>query len=340
MAPSFLERYRGDIDRELRSVIDGNVSPLYAMMRYHMGWTDERGNAKTSGGGKAVRPALCLLSCEAAGGDREKALPAAAALELLHNYSLIHDDVQDDDRERRHVPTVWAIWGKPQAINAGTAMRMLASMALKRLDERGIPLEKRVRAQELLDGTTLRLIEGQCLDIEFETRLDVTTADYLKMIAGKTAALIACSLEMGALLATDDHLRVAGFREVGRNLGMAFQIRDDMLGIWGSEQETGKPMGSDLRRRKKSFPVVYALDRTAGEQKQRLLAIYQKESPDEADVLVAREILERVGAEDSTRQMTQAYCDEARALVATLRLAQKDTRDFEELVQFLVERRS
>ena len=239
--PVVFERYRSEIDSELRAVLAERESPLYDMMRYHLGWIDWQGRPLSGTAGKALRPALCLLACEAVGGTYHRALPAAAAVELLHNFSLIHDDIQDDDRERRHRPTVWSIWGKPQAINAGTAMRVLASLALSRLGENGVSGEKQLRIQRILDESCLRLIEGQYLDISYESRLDIGVTDYLGMIDGKTAALIGCSLELGAFLGTDDEAVIRGLWNFGRNLGLAFQIRDDILGIWGDEKETGKP---------------------------------------------------------------------------------------------------
>ncbi|MDP6416110.1 MAG: polyprenyl synthetase family protein, partial [Gammaproteobacteria bacterium] len=259
--PQVFEKYRTEIDAELRSLLAQHQSPLYDMMRYHLGWIDEKGHPQQGSTGKALRPTLCLLACEAAGGEYRHALPAAAAVELVHNYSLIHDDIQDDDRERRHRPTVWSIWGKPQAINAGTAMRLLSNMALFRLAKWRVSLEKRTRVQYLLDESSLRLIEGQYLDISYESRFDISVSDYLKMIEGKTASLMSCSLEAGALLGSDDEHLVESLRNIGRCLGLAFQIQDDILGIWGNQEETGKPLGSDIRHRKKTFPIVHALEK-------------------------------------------------------------------------------
>ena len=197
-------------------------------MRYHLGWIDKKGNRTDGNTGKALRPTLCLLACQAVGGEYHRALPAAAAIELLHNFSLIHDDIQDNDRKRRHRPTVWAIWGKPQAINAGTAMRILTNVALFRLKELGVNPEKRLLVQQLLDETTLRLIEGQYLDIDYEKYVDINVSDYLRMVQGKTAALIACALESGAALGTDDERLIKNLHDLGWNLGLGFQIRDDI----------------------------------------------------------------------------------------------------------------
>jgi geranylgeranyl diphosphate synthase type I len=331
--PAVFERYRPEIDAELRSVLDGRRLPLYDMMRYHLGWTEEDGRERTAPAGKALRPTLCLLACEAAGGDYRRALPAAAAVELVHNFSLIHDDIQDDDRQRRHRPTVWAVWGKPQAINAGTAMRILTNVALARLGGAGTPPEKVLAVQRLVDETSLELIEGQYLDIAFERRLDITMVDYLRMIGGKTAALIAGALEIGARLASEDGTAITGFRELGWNLGLGFQVRDDILGIWGDRDVLGKPLAGDIRRRKKTLPVVYALENARDGYKERLLSFYGgNNGASVADIL---DILDRAGAPTYAQKMNEGYCREARRILEGLDIAAGPRRDFEELIAFL-----
>jgi geranylgeranyl diphosphate synthase type I len=308
------------------------------MMRYHFGWIDEKGNPRQGLTGKALRPTLCLLACEAVGGEYQRALPAAAAIELVHNYSLIHDDTQDDDRERRHRPTVWSIWGKPQAINAGTAMRILANIALLRLEEHGIPLEKQWRIQRLLDETSLRLIEGQYLDISYESRFDITVGDYLKMIEGKTASLIACAMEIGALLGTDDEDLIGTFRSIGRNLGLAFQVRDDFLGIWGNEAETGKPLASDIRHRKKTLPIVYALEKAQNGLRDELVNIYQDGALDDGAVITVLRILEATGAPAVAQEMTGKFCREASQGMSKLSLVPSRKHDLQALVNFVTKR--
>lgn len=336
--PTAFTRYRSAIDGELRMALAQQRLPLYDMMRYHLGWLDEKGNPCQGSTGKALRPTLCLLACEAVGGEYQRALPAAAAVELVHNYSLIHDDIQDDDRERRHRPTVWSIWGKPQAINAGTAMRVLANMVLFRLGKSGVSWQKQSRIQYLIDEASLRLLEGQYLDISYESRFNIGVSDYLTMIQGKTVALIACSLEVGALLGTDDEPLIAGFGDIGRNLGLAFQIRDDILGIWGNQEETGKPLGSDIRRRKKTLPIVYALEKTVGRQRAELINIYQNEVLDEGAVAVVLRVLEAVDAQAKAQKMTEGYCREAEQAINKLALAPSAKDDLLELVHFLTER--
>lgn len=337
--PLALQRHRAEIDAEMRSVLAGQELPLYDMMRYHLGWVDEHGRPLESSAGKALRPALCLLACEAAGGGYSRALPAAVAVELTHNFSLIHDDIQDGDRERRHRPTVWSIWGQPQAINAGTAMRLLASLALLRLGDHGIPAEKQLHAQRLLDQHCLTMIEGQYLDISYESRLDVSVADYLEMVRRKTAALMGCSLQLGALLSTDDELAIEAFARLGSNLGMAFQIRDDVLGIQGAESETGKPLGSDIRRRKKSLPVVYALEMAEGEAREALLHIYGKEAVGDDDLETVLRILDILDALPYAQRTAGQYCATALQEINGLALLPSLRQDLEEVAHFLVQRR-
>jgi geranylgeranyl diphosphate synthase type I len=336
--PEILEKYRNEVNSELREIVDAHPSPLYDMMRYHLGWIDAHGNPVYGDGGKALRPSLCLFSCEAVGGDYHHALPAAAALELVHNFSLIHDDVQDDDRERRHRLTVWAIWGKAQAINAGTAMRILANRALARLGGNGTSPHKQLAINQRLDEISLRLIEGQYLDINYEDRSDISVNDYLTMIGRKTAALISGSMEIGAMMGTDDNRRAGSFREIGRDLGMAFQIQDDILGIWGNQEETGKPAGNDIRRHKKSFPVVYAMEHTGDGVKHELSAIYNNGSMDDATVAKVLDIFEKTGARPEAAKLVEKFCNRAGSAFDGLALSRSAKNDMDEILQFLTRR--
>jgi len=305
------------------------------MLRYHLGWIDETGKPLDTAAGKALRPTLCLLGCDAAGGDYRQALPAAAALELLHNFSLIHDDIQDGDLRRRHRPTVWSIWGMPQAINAGTAMRILTNSALARLEDKRIPPDTFMKVQRLMDEASLNLIEGQYLDIDFEQRQDVSVADYLEMIGGKTGALIACSLETGALLGTGDRSMIERFRELGWNIGLSFQITDDVLGIWGNRDVTGKPLASDIRRRKKTLPIVHAMENARDGYKETIIGYFKETTVDENGVNKILDILNLTGAEDYARQMSRDYCQKARQVLAGLDIKTGPRQELEDLLGFL-----
>ncbi|MDO8490657.1 MAG: polyprenyl synthetase family protein [Dehalococcoidia bacterium] len=339
--PAVFDRYRSDIYAELKSALaeqPASGEPMYDMLRYHLGWEDEQGKPLPGSAGKALRPTLCLLACEATAGDFRKALPAAAALELVHNFSLIHDDIQDNDRERRHRPTVWVVWGVPQAINAGNAMHLVATLALFRLVDREVRADKVLRAQRLLEQSCLTMIEGQYLDLSFESRLDIGESDYLQMIEQKTGALMACSLELGAMLGSDDDLVVQSFRDFGRNLGMAFQVKDDFLGIWGDQQETGKPMGSDIRRGKKSFPVVFALDKAQGEARKSLTNVYRNKSIDETGAIAVMDVLDSLDTRAKVQNKAEQYRDEALAALDKMALSPWARRNLEEVAHFSVAR--
>jgi geranylgeranyl diphosphate synthase type I len=285
---------------------DPSTRGVYTMVRYHLGLDGSGAPA-----GKRIRPLLGLLAYASIAGDYERALPGAAAVELGHNFSLVHDDIEDGDRERRHRPTVWALHGIPQAINAGDTLFTLSRIALHRLTDLGFPDAKVLRLVRLYDETCLRLCEGQYIDIWMSEHADALSVDlYFDMIGRKTAALIAASIEAGALLATDDESIIGRYRAFGWDLGIAFQLNDDLLGIWGAEQETGKEP-SDLARHKKTLPVIYAFEHAGPEDRARLTALYATRMPDPEDVAEAVSIIERTGAREYTLDQARRYRDEA-----------------------------
>ncbi|MPZ24789.1 MAG: polyprenyl synthetase family protein, partial [Dehalococcoidia bacterium] len=253
-APAVFSRYREPLGAALRQALEGADLPIYGMARYHLGWQDREGNT-TEAEGKALRPVACLLSCEALGGNFERALPAAAAIELVHNFSLVHDDIQDGDEERRGRPTVWKLWGAAQAINAGDLLWALANRVLARATW---PAAAVAAGMEALNDAALRMIEGQYLDLAFEGQTGVGVDDYLAMTGRKTGALFGAALELGALAAGADNRARDSLRESGENLGVSFQIHDDVLGIWGDSALTGKSARNDILRRKKSLPLLHA----------------------------------------------------------------------------------
>ena len=333
-----LERYRTEINDELGAILAQRTSPLYDMMRYHLGWVDAQGRPTGEGGGKALRPTLCLLACQAVGGDYRTALPAAAALELIHNFSLIHDDIEDRSPERRHCPTVWWQWGVPQAINAGDAMHALGRLALLRLEERDVLSTKVLRAARMLDEACLRLCQGQYLDISFQDRLDIGVDAYLEMIGGKTASLIESALCIGALLGTDGEEVIERFRRCGRNLGLAFQMRDDVLGIWGEDEIIGKSSATDIQEKKKSLPIIYALEKATGQARAELVGIYNKASLEAEDIAVVRGILDALGAQMYVQVKAQDYYRQALAELDGLGLSSPAQEELRNLAAFLVER--
>jgi geranylgeranyl diphosphate synthase type I len=300
-----------DTEAEILRVISGHddsTAGVYEMIRYHLGLDGSNGSS-----GKRMRPVLGLLAYASIAGDYRPALPGAAAVELGHNFSLVHDDIEDGDRERRHRPTVWALHGVAQAINTGDMLFSLSRMALHRLSDLGFSDTKVLRLMRLYDETCVALCEGQYIDIATSERDDLMSVElYFDMIGRKTAALIAASIEAGALLATDDDEVIARYRGFGWALGLAFQLNDDLLGIWGAEQSTGKEP-SDIARRKKTLPVIYAFEHAGPEDRERLTALYGNGGPGAGDVAEIIAILERTGAHDFTRAEARRRRDEALA---------------------------
>lgn len=308
------------------------------MLRYHLGWEDVEGRPVRSGGGKALRPTLCLLASEAAGGDWRKALPAAAALELVHNFSLVHDDIQDRDTERRHRPTVWSVWGEAQAINAGDALKALGGLAVLNLASEGVSSALVLDAACILEQATLEIVEGQALDLSFEERLDVTENEYLEMIEKKTGALLDCALRLGGLVGAADPTVAEALGRCGRLLGVAFQIRDDMLGVWGAESRTGKPLAADIRNRKKSLPVVYVLARSEGATAAELSRIYSQPHVSDADVSMVLGALESVGAQAYCLRAAEERRERALEELAGIALMDDPAQELRQLADFLLER--
>ncbi|HEY45740.1 MAG TPA: polyprenyl synthetase family protein [Anaerolineae bacterium] len=249
-----LEAIEKDLKHAIQPIPSDRYPELTKMIHYHMGWLNEAQSR-----GKRIRPLITLLCCAAAGGDWQNALPAASAIELIHSFTLIHDDIEDHSDTRRGRATLWKLWGIPQAINTGDSIFAISRLTTHRLTELGINPELILETQYTLDQACLRLTQGQHLDLAFETRDDVSVEDYLEMIEGKTSALITASSIIGAQLAGSPDSIIEKYRTFGHHLGFAFQVQDDILGIWGDPEKTGKPASDDLRQRKKTLPTLYAI---------------------------------------------------------------------------------
>ncbi len=301
---TFLQAMRPALEQALQEAVRPWQEPplLGAMVQHHFGWQDPKARR-----GKRVRPFLLLLSHEAAGGNWRQALPAAVAVELIHNFSLIHDDIQDQSPTRRGRETVWHRWGAAQAINAGDALFALAFAQMGGL-EAHFPPARVVEAVNVLARACLALVQGQVLDLAFEDRDQVTLEAYWRMVRGKTAALLTAATDLAALLAGVDAARRQAFRTFGERLGMAFQVWDDYLGIWGDPARTGKPVADDILARKKSFPVLYGLARPESPFAQR----WQDPAPFTPEE--ARQMarwLEAMGGKEYTLQTTRRLTQEA-----------------------------
>ncbi len=294
--PSMLTIYPERVAQAMRAAALRAISMTGRMSGYHMGWLDEHGNPRSRPAGKLIRPSLCLWACEACGGNADDAIAAATAVEWVHNFTLVHDDIQDGDRNRHGRPTVWALWGVPQGINAGDALHALAFRALS---ESTADPERLMRAVRALSTATLEVVEGQCLDLSLEGRVDIPLRAYLRMVRAKTGALLSAGLVMGALAAGATESTVRRFRRAGYLLGLAFQMRDDWLGTWGDSALTGKSSAGDVGRRKASYPVVAAYHALPPEKQRRLLGAFAERTEEATKEI--RTLLDEAGGAELTR---------------------------------------
>ena len=308
-----MREYRPLVDAEMRAVVGDDARGLYAWTRYHLGWEDADGAPTGRGPGKMLRSTALLLAAESCGGAVAHGVPAAAAVELLHNFSLIHDDIEDDSDTRRGQTALWKLVGLAQGINTGDGLFTLARLALHRLPAAGVAPAVAFEVTRELDAACMRLIEGQFHDIAFETRSSVGRDEYLAMVEGKTSALFAASAAMGALIAGAPPGRVDALREWGRQIGLAFQAVDDLLGIWGDPALTGKPVGDDLAVRKQTFPVIVAL---ASGRAPGLEAAYGDASGAAPDIAALTAEIDAAGARASTEALVREHRDAADAALA------------------------
>ena len=303
LVQTFLPAIEEELHKATAKARGPDLNLLHHMLAYHLGWEGDKAGPEARG--KRIRPILLLLTTAAAGGDWQAALPAAAAVELIHNFSLIHDDIEDNSPVRRGRPTLWKLWGVPQAINAGDALFSVAHLALLDLPQ-STSANTTLKASHLLLETCLQLTQGQYLDISYELRGDLTLQAYWPMVNGKTAALLGTCTELGALVAEAEVTVCSAYREFGHALGLAFQVLDDLLGIWGDAALTGKSAESDLLSGKKSLPVLYGLSQ-AGD-----FAARWAQGPitaDEVPYLASQ--LEREGAHAYTRECANNLTEEA-----------------------------
>jgi geranylgeranyl diphosphate synthase type I len=320
------------VDPEIERRLGGLHPTMRSISRYHFGWQDTEGRPDPHGsGGKALRPALAVLGARAVGaaGDEPAVVDAAVAVELIHNFSLLHDDIMDGDRTRRHRPTAWTVFGENQTLLAGCALQTLAFEVLAEHSPTAVaPLGEMVQ----------ELIAGQSEDLELAGNESATVDQCLQMEAGKTASLLSASASLGARAygASAEHVRLLA--EYGYHLGMAFQLVDDMLGIWGETDTTGKPVAADLAARKRSAPVVAALASggEAGGELRSVLARPGELSP--ADLVLAAELVERAGGRSWTRERADLHTREALARLDRLAPPPRALADLAEVTRFLLSR--
>jgi geranylgeranyl diphosphate synthase type I len=335
--PSRLGEYRSLVSDSIESYLDGRDGKLYEMINYHLGF-DGKGPDRSLQG-KAIRSSLALYTTEALGGKPEDAMPAAVSLELIHNFSLVHDDIQDDDRTRRGRPTVQHRWGPDQAINAGDGIKDLSLLALTELSPNGNS-ERTLEAVEALGNYSLRMIQGQVMDLDYMERQDVSIDSYLEMIRAKTCALLEGAFHIGGIYSAVDENEIDKLVSFGRLLGYVYQIRDDWLGIWGEPEESGKSVVSDIQERKRSFPVVYAMQEGQGSDLRRLKELYYRDAKLGSDEIEeVREILESIGSREKTKERAEKYWKDAERQLGETEMADWAKTDLEEFGSFLLTRK-
>jgi geranylgeranyl diphosphate synthase type I len=314
------------VEPAIRALLDRLDPGNRLVAGYQLGYWNADGSPADCRG-KGLRPALALLSAQATGAEPEAGVPAAVAVELAHTFSLLHDDVMDGDTERRHRPTAWTVFGVGPAILAGDALIGLAYEVLAETRGGGPAVRRLAR-------DVRALIRGQAADLAFERRDDVTLEECLTMAGDKTGALLSSSCALGALLCGGSTALVDGLSRFGSHLGLAFQLVDDLLGIWGDPRRTGKPVGADLRARKRSIPVVRAL--TAGDGAARALAaLYRSPAPlSDEDVTRATGLIEATGARDWTQQRAAREIERAQSELAALDLPEHVRRALADIVTF------
>jgi geranylgeranyl diphosphate synthase type I len=359
------QRYHQEILQELhrafliqRTFLAGEINDdallkLDGQMQYHLGWVDQQLRPADGHPGKLLRPKLLLLSYELAWAQGQPpsahlltpslrpALPAAAAIELAHNFTLLHDDIEDGDAERRHRPTVWFVWGIPQAICVGDALLELASLHLWKVLDEGVAPAIALHLAKLFDTALLKLTEGQHLDMSFERQQQVSLSSYEAMISRKTASLMGCAAEMGATLGTRNQEIIKGLARFGYALGLAFQVRDDMLGVWATEAELGKLPAGDIYRRKRSLPILHAFQYAQPDDQQTMAKMYaQNALITQEQVQEVLAIFVRTQTREYCTQFLAQQCQQARlalAQVATTRnaLATRAWADLEAFIDFV-----
>lgn len=323
--PLFLRRNASLVRDALRRSAPPRGTRVGGMAAYHMGWADASGAPCDAGSGKLLRAGLTLWAASAVGGSAADALDAAVAIEWIHNFTLVHDDIQDGDDERRHRATLWTLVGQPQAINAGDALH---SLALTLLTRPGPRPARRLRAAHAVSRAVSAVIDGQCLDLDLEGRPQAGTAVALRLARAKTGALIGATLEAGAVLGGAPAGLSACMRRVGIDIGAAFQVRDDWLGTWGDPALTGKSSQADLERRKWTFAIAEAWEAASARERRELRLLMT--SRDRQGATRLRGLLDQLAAGPRT---ADAACRLAESALQHLDGAQLDRRHREELEQ-------
>ena len=297
------------MDEELREVFDSKQGFLYDVLRYHLGWVDQQGQPQPGSASLHFQAAVAMAACEALSGDFNNARPAAASVELVYNFTLVHGDVQAGRGDAGDRPSIWWVWGPAQAINAGDGLHALGRTTIMRLAQRQVPAERVLQAVQALDQACLTLCEGQYMDLEFQDQMLVSSAAYLDMVGRKTGALTGWAAETGALAAGADERTLGHFREFGHHMGIAWQIARDIGDLWGERGDGMTP--SNVLNKKKSLPLVHTLENASVGVKRELGGIYMKRVLQPEDISRVISILDEADARSAAATKAREFVDGA-----------------------------
>ena len=334
-SPQALNRVMKLVEPELVNSVKKLSNELLPVIEYHFGWKTIKGIEAPEDTGKRLRPSLAVLSAEAVGRDMEVAIPGAVAVELIHNFSLIHDDIIDGDKERRHRPSAWTAFSIEDALIAGDALHTLAFQVLL---EENTP-ERVQAARRLVDATTT-MISGQAADMTFDDLPTISFEECLKMEAAKTGALLGYSSSVGAILSGADENTCNALEVFGYELGLAYQAVDDVLGIWGDPKITGKPAGNDLREKKKSMPVSIVLSANNSDSEKLLEIFSTTEDLDEEEIVKASALIENAGGREATLEEADEHLKRAIEFLNNADIRKETFCELEEIAHFVVNRDS
>jgi len=323
-----LENFASLVNEEIRKLVPAKEFPnFYDGMAYTF-----------QTGGKRLRPALCLMICKTLGGDIENTLPFAVSLEVIHNATLVHDDIEDGDEERRNFPTVWKKYGIAHGVNIGDGMFFKAYESLFR-SKNSLPPEKIIKLSEMLSSATLRIMEGQSMEFNFRKRDDVTVEEYLDMVLRKTGFLLGTALRGGAFIAGASEETCNLTLAYGKKMGSAFQIRDDILNLIGEKEKYGKEIGGDIKEGKRTLITIHCLSKCNASEREKILGILKKSREKVADeeVEFVMKIIKKYDSINFAQQYSEKLIGEAKELLKNIgNIELKKT--LEEFSNFMIER--
>ena len=325
------------IDLSIRKCMNKNKENFHFPIKYALGIINLDKSKTIIKPGKSIRPLLCITTYSASKIHNSKFIQPSLSLEYIHNFSLIHDDIQDNDEFRHNKPTVWKVWGKPKALTFGNILHNLAYLKLSR-EQTELSKEQVIKISQILNSATLEMIEGQYLDIHFETEKNITENQYLNMISKKTGALLSASVNIGSIIGNYKTKDMHILNKFSESLGYLFQITDDILGIWGNSSKTGKPVGSDIINRKKSLPIIHCKNQLNHNDLIKFEKIYSSNKTESDDVEKILDFLNSTNTKSYLNQLTIKYYESCIEYLDETSLNEEEITPLKFIVENLVSR--